>query len=163
MKVRIPGTQTLKGTVAAPGSKAYTHRALLASLLTMGTTSILGPSWCDDTKRTLAAIQKLGAEASVQDRDVVSGGVGRVSPNSDVSIDCGDSGTTLRLLTAVAATSPSWIELNVSTGLAQRPIAPLLKSVADLGGFVENNHNESQIRVKGPLRGGETRIEGNVS
>ena len=163
MKVRIPGRQTLNGTIDAPGSKAYTHRALLASLMTKGRTSILGPSWCDDTRRTLGAIQALGAETSIENRNVVSEGVGEVSPEFSVSIDCGDSGTTLRLLAAVAATSPRWIGLNISSGLAQRPIAPLLKSIVDLGGSVDDSHGESQIRVKGPLQGGETWIQGNVS
>jgi 3-phosphoshikimate 1-carboxyvinyltransferase len=165
MKVRIPGRQTLKGKIAAPGSKPYTHRALLASLLSKGETTILVPSKCDDTQRTLKGIQALGADVVVEYDRILSQGIGEISPRLNTNIHCGDSGTTLRLLTAVAATSSTWIRLNASPSLARRPMAPLLESLSELGAStsIGEDSQGSEIRVKGPLKGGETWIKGNVS
>src|SRR3989442_6991031 len=72
--VTIKGPQSLRGTVTAPGSKAYTHRALLASLLSQGETVIQGaPEW-DDAHRTLEGIQTLGAKVQTDRGRMVSRG-----------------------------------------------------------------------------------------
>src|SRR5260370_9119306 len=72
--VRIKGPQSLRGTVTAPGSKAYTHRALLASLLSRGETIIEGASECDDVHRTLEGIRCLGAKVRIQNSRIESVG-----------------------------------------------------------------------------------------
>src|SRR5207253_491525 len=72
--VTIKGPQSLRGTVTAPGSKAYTHRALLASLLSQGETVIQGASECDDAHRTLEGIRSLGAKVQTDRGRIVSRG-----------------------------------------------------------------------------------------
>jgi len=64
LKIRIAGPQHVEGSLEAPTSKAYTHRALVVSLLTPGTSTIEKPLFCDDTKRTLEGVQALGAIVS---------------------------------------------------------------------------------------------------
>src|SRR2546428_13566191 len=61
MRARIGGPQRLKGEIRAPRSKAYTHRALVAALLSSGESVVDSPLKCDDTTRTLEAIKRLGA------------------------------------------------------------------------------------------------------
>lgn len=165
MKAQIQGPQSLNGRIAAPGSKAYTHRALVASLLSEGETTTRGPSWCDDAIATLRAIHALGVDVLVEDDTIVSQGLGRVQQRSDTAIDCGESGTTLRLLTAVAATSTKPIKLRASASLGQRPQTPLLNSLRELGASVSTRTTSEgfDVEVTGPLKGGETWIEGNVS
>ncbi len=152
------------GTVRAPGSKAYTHRALVASLLSEGETIIQGASECDDAQRTLEAIRSLGARVQIQNGRVVSSGTEKLASCID-PIDCGESGASLRFLTAIAGTSPTRTTLRASESLAKRPLEPLLKAIETLGASttISENKNGSEVKVQGPLKGGEAWIPGNIS
>ena len=165
MRVKINGPQSINGNIRAPSSKAYTHRALLASLLSEDETVIEGPLVCEDTQKTLSAIHTLGAHVRTEKGTLVIRGVEKISAQSEASIDCGDSGTTFRLLAALGATSSSGIRLRASQSLAGRPQTPLLRSLEELGASTVSNPilQESELYVRGPLKGGETWIDGNVS
>ncbi|HVH15012.1 MAG TPA: 3-phosphoshikimate 1-carboxyvinyltransferase [Candidatus Angelobacter sp.] len=162
--MRLKGPQSLRGRISAPGSKAYTHRALLASLLSQGETIIQGASECDDVHRTLEAIQLLGARVQIQNGRIVSYGTERLaSPNAP--INCGESGATLRFLTAIAGTSPSRATLMAGESLSKRPLEPLLKAMETLGASttIAENREGCEVKVHGPLKGGETWIRGDIS
>ena len=164
MRVRIKGPQSLNGQVKAPGSKAYTHRALLASLLSPGESTLNNASHCDDTKRTLQAIQALGAHVRIDKNSITTRGIKRPIA-SNRPIDCGDSGTTLRFLTAISSASPTTIKLAGSLQLGSRPLDPLVKAIKELGASVQTLQNEQgvEVMIRGPLRGGETWIRGDIS
>ncbi|HZY94387.1 MAG TPA: 3-phosphoshikimate 1-carboxyvinyltransferase [Candidatus Bathyarchaeia archaeon] len=162
--MKITGSQSLRGTVTASGSKAYTHRALLASLLSPEETIIRGALDCDDTNRTLEGIRSLGAKVQVERGQLVSCGAGKLASSRN-PIDCGESGATLRFLAAIAGTSPEPTTLRASGRLAERPLDPLLKAMEMLGALtkVSENNEGSEVRIQGPLKGGETWIEGDIS
>ena len=164
MRVRIKGPQSLNGQVKAPGSKAYTHRALLASLLSPGESSLNNASQCEDTQRTIQAIQALGARVRIDKNRITTEGIKRPRA-SNRPIDCGDSGTTLRFLTAISAASPTTIRLAGSPQLGTRPLDPLVRTVKELGASVRTLQNEwgLDVMIRGPLLGGETRIRGDIS
>jgi 3-phosphoshikimate 1-carboxyvinyltransferase len=159
------GPQALHGKVKAPGSKAYTHRALLASLLSPGTSVIEGALHCDDTQRTLEGIQSLGAKVLVKKTRTISNGIRRPTTTSNRPIDCSDSGATLRFLTAISSTSLKTVRLRGSQRLANRPLDPLVKAVNTLGASAGtiSNRNGLEVLVRGPLRGGEVTIRGDIS
>lgn len=164
MRVRIKGPQSLRGKVKAPGSKAYTHRALLASLLSPGKSVIQGALHCDDTQRTLEGIKKLGARVVPMKTRTISSGVKRPTV-SNAPIDCGESGATLRFLTAISSTSLETVRLRGSRGLANRPLDPLVKAINVLGGYaraIPDAHG-LEVLVRGPLRGGEVNVRGDIS
>jgi 3-phosphoshikimate 1-carboxyvinyltransferase len=164
LKVRLKGPQVLRGKVKAPGSKAYTHRALFASLLSDGESVIEGALHCDDTKRTLDAIQRLGAKVIVKKTRIISHGIRRPI-TSTRPIDCGDSGATLRFLTAIGSASMKTVRLTCSPKLAKRPIDPLVKAINALGSSARtfSDTRGFEILVRGPLRGGEVTIRGDIS
>jgi 3-phosphoshikimate 1-carboxyvinyltransferase len=149
--------------VKAPGSKAYTHRALLASLLSPGESVIQDPSHCDDALRTLEGIKSLGAIALAENNRIIARGTNRPIPNQ--SIDCGESGATLRFMTAIASTSSETVRLTGSPRLASRPLDPLVKALRELGANVEAISTDQGIEVltRGPLKGGRVSIRGDVS
>jgi 3-phosphoshikimate 1-carboxyvinyltransferase len=150
--------------VKAPGSKAYTHRALLASLLSEGESIIEEPLHCDDTQRTLEAIQRLGAKVVVKKTRTLSYGTKRPI-TSNRPIDCGESGATLRFLTAISSTSLRTVRLTGRPSLATRPLDPLAKAIKTLGADAKkiSDPHGFEIFVRGPLRGGEVTIRGDVS
>ncbi len=163
MRVRITGPQQLQGKVRAPGSKAYTHRALIASLLTRGETNIHGALICDDTCNTLDAIEELGARVREVRNEITIRGTGTPSPGN--AIDCGESGATLRFLAAVSCVSRGRIILTARSGLAERPIKPLLDALEKLGASIQIQQapNHLRLSVEGPLKGGRTSINGDIS
>ena len=164
MKVKIKGPQTLHGEVKAPRSKAYTHRALLASLLSPGKSVIEGALRCDDTQRTLEGIQRLGAKVLVKKTRTISSGIRRPT-TSNRPIDCGESGATLRFLTAISSTCLKTVRLRASPRLANRPLDPLVKAVNTLGASATSISEAGglEILVRGPLRGGEVTVRGDIS
>ncbi|OLD10614.1 MAG: 3-phosphoshikimate 1-carboxyvinyltransferase [Crenarchaeota archaeon 13_1_40CM_3_52_10] len=164
MKVRIKGPQALHGKVKAPRSKAYTHRALIASLLSEGESVIDGALHCDDTQRTIEGIQRLGAKVAVKKTRTISYGIRRPT-TTNRPIDCGESGATLRFLTAISSTSLKTVRLTCSPRLANRPLDPLVKAINTLGAdarAISDKHG-FEVLVRGPLRGGEVTIRGDIS
>jgi 3-phosphoshikimate 1-carboxyvinyltransferase len=164
VRIRIKGPQPLNGRVNAPGSKAYTHRALLAALLSPGESHLNNVSLCDDVKRTLQAMQALGARVRIDKNRITTRGVRRPTA-SNRPIDCGDSGTALRFLIPISSSSPTTVRLAGSPQLGSRPLDPLVKAVKELGASVRIFRNERGLEViaRGPLLGGETSIQGNIS
>ena len=148
----------------APGSKAYTHRALLASLLSEGKSIIDGALHCDDTQRTLEGMQRLGAKVVVKKTRTISYGVRRPT-TTNRPFDCGESGATLRFLTAIASTSLRTVRLTCSPRLANRPLDPLVKAINVLGASARafSDTRGFEIMVRGPLRGGEVTVRGDTS
>ncbi len=154
----------MQGRVRAPGSKAYTHRALTASLLTRGETNIHGSLLCDDTCNTLDAIKELGASVQEARNEITIRGAGAPSSPGN-PIECGESGATLRFLAAVSCTGSDRIILTARSGLAERPIKPLLDALEKLGASIQIQQAPNYLRLslEGPLRGGRTSISGDIS
>ena len=153
------GPATVAGRIAAPGSKSHTHRALILAALS-GNGSVKGALLSDDTRATLDCLQSLGMLATVLPHEIRVGGTWR-KPHG--ALDAKSSGTTLRLMAAVAALRPDEIRLEASPQLQERPMEPLLRSLNDLGATVESANGRAPLRVRGPLRGGATRMPGGVS
>src|SRR5215831_20164389 len=132
MRVTLTGGQKLSGAIRLPGSKAYTHRALVAGLLSNGTTLIHGSGIGDDTETTSRAIEVLGASVSKSVDGLSVTGSGRDLRASGI-IQCGQSGATLRFLTAISSVSLSNVTLAMDAALANRPLRPLAKALGQLG------------------------------
>lgn len=164
MRIKIKGPQELHGKLKAPGSKAYTHRALLASLLSEGKSVIDGALHCDDTRRTIEGMQRFGAKLVIKKTRTITYGVRRPT-TANRPFDCGESGATLRFLTAIASTSLRTVRLTCSSRLADRPLDPLVKAINTLGAdarAISDKHG-FEVLVRGPLRGGEVEIRGDIS
>jgi 3-phosphoshikimate 1-carboxyvinyltransferase len=150
--------------VRAPGSKAYTHRALIGSLLTRGETNIHGALVCDDTCNTLDAVEELGGRVREGRNEITIRGSGALS-SPGTPIDCGESGATLRFLAAVSCACSDRIVLMARSGLAERPIKPLLDALEKLGASIQLQQAPDHLRLglQGPLKGGGTSINGDIS
>ena len=170
---------TLRGTARAPPSKSYTHRALLAAGYSDGAT-VESPLVSADTRATARAVTGFGGsvEPAGEERDdgshvqipddaealAVDGFGGRPAVPDDV-IDCANSGTTMRLVTAAAALADGTTVLTGDSSLRLRPQGPLLDALADLGVRAESTRSNGRapLVVTGPLSGGEVAIPGDVS
>jgi 3-phosphoshikimate 1-carboxyvinyltransferase len=151
---------------SAPSSKSYTHRALIAGALASGTSRIIQPLRAADTELTARGLSSLGVSLDWRPEDIVIQGAGGDLPSrGEQRIDCGNSGTTLRLLTSVALLSPGPVVLTGSRRMLERPVGPLAEALCALGGDVAflDRPGFPPIRVAGRLHGGCATIDGRMS
>jgi 3-phosphoshikimate 1-carboxyvinyltransferase len=155
----------LSGGVTAPPSKSYTHRAFMVALLANGESRIASPLLGLDTEATIEAVRSMGAEV-VQDGGVwrVHGTSGKLKPRTDM-IDARNSGTTIRLMSAISALSPKQIRLTGDESILKRPIGPLVDALNELGAKArcEGVDGRPPVVVGGGLRGGKVEMTGAVS
>ena len=155
-----------RGSIRAPPSKSYTHRALVGAFLAEGPSRILGPSESDDVGRTVEGLRTLGAtlRRSEGGWEVVPPSNGPVD-RSRVDIDCAESGTTFRFLTAVAAIRPTETRFHGSMRLARRPIRELLGALHRAGAAFRGPTPGRSLpfAVRGPIHAGVFRLRGKES
>jgi 3-phosphoshikimate 1-carboxyvinyltransferase len=161
LNVTVTPKDVLTGEIWAPPSKAHTHRALFAGLLSRGITKVMNPLSCDDTEATTAAISSLGARLEREPNTWAIQSNGRPTALRK-EIQCGESGVTLRFTIPVASLTGEKIRFAGQEGLMGRPIEPLALAMKQLGVDVKANRN-GVIVEGGPPKGGRVSVPGNVS
>ena len=120
-------------TVRVPGSKSYTHRALIASALSTGPCRIENGLDSDDTRLTRTGLRQLGIQLAVQKTHwTVTGASGQFKRCAE-AIYLGNSGTSMRLLTALCALGNGTYRLTGSLRMQARPIQDLLDGLHQIG------------------------------
>lgn len=145
-------------TVRVPSSKSHTHRALLCAALAPGENVIRHPLLSEDTLYTLGALEALGIEVEKEDGALLVKG-GELK-GAKVPLYLGNSGTSLRFLTAMACLSPSPVLITGSERLKERPVGPLVRALKGWGAEVEDTMGFPPVRAKGGgIRGGTTEVD----
>src|SRR5277367_3131341 len=125
----------LHGTVAVPGDKSISHRALMFGALAIGETRISGLLTGEDVLRTAAAMRALGAEVT-HDPDglwrVAGRGIGGLTEPADV-LDMGNSGTAARLLCGIVASHPIFSVMTGDASLRSRPMRRVTDPLSAIG------------------------------
>jgi len=96
----------IKGTVKAPPSKSMTQRAIAAALLADGQTTILNPSFCDDSLAAISIAEGLGAKVIQSGSDLKITGSRELK---ETNLNCRESGLAVRMFSPVAALYPAEI------------------------------------------------------
>ncbi|WP_449244067.1 3-phosphoshikimate 1-carboxyvinyltransferase [Desulfobacca acetoxidans] len=162
----IQPVKAMEAVITLPGSKSFSHRALIAAGLARGSSSLRNLLRADDTLMTARALEQLGVRITWQEKEcLLEGAGGRLKVPAE-PIYLGDSGTSMRFLTAVAALGNGRYVLTGSPRLCQRPIQDLLDALTLLGVVAHcENHNGCPpviIQARG-LAGGESRVSGGIS
>ncbi|MGH7255320.1 MAG: 3-phosphoshikimate 1-carboxyvinyltransferase, partial [Nitrospirales bacterium] len=127
----------LRGTCAVPGDKSITHRAIILSALAEGDSTIQGDGRGDDCRRTAQAFRALGI-AIQEDPDalrVTGKGLWGLRESSE-PIDCGNSGTGIRLLTGLLAGQDFFTVLTGDTSVRRRPLGRVVKHLREMGAHI---------------------------
>jgi 3-phosphoshikimate 1-carboxyvinyltransferase len=166
MPLKVIGKGNLKGTVFAPPSKSYTHRAFVISSLAEGKSEILNPLISRDTLATIRACEALGSVIENKGEGVwhISGSSSPKTPEDVINVD--NSGTTIRIMTAVSALAPGFTVLTGDSSIRQRPMGPLINSLGELGAKCYSTRRDDKppiIVEGGGIKGGETKIPGHIS
>ncbi len=165
MPQEIKPIDQIQATLTLPGSKSYTHRALVAASLAPGDSLLHNPLDAEDTRFTAQALAKMGAGIDWrEDRVQVQGTGGRWQPVAG-PIYLGNSGTSMRFLTALAALGQGDYRLTGSPRLCERPQGELLEALAQLGvkAFSERGDGCPPVVVQGGLQGGKAKLSGGIS
>jgi 3-phosphoshikimate 1-carboxyvinyltransferase len=151
------------GRVDAPPSKSYTHRGLIAGHLARRTFRVRDPLDSEDTRATAAGVSQLGTPVTPAGSEWIVRARAAPKIGERVVVDCGESGTTLRFLTAVAARSTAEVVLRGRGRLPHRPVEELLSALRTLGATARRDPADGSVRVRGPLRPGHVVLDASVS
>jgi 3-phosphoshikimate 1-carboxyvinyltransferase len=142
----------LRGRLRLPADKSIAHRALIVGALSGGPTTVQIRSPGDDVLSTVACLRALGVEIVEEgDRYVISG-----RPSRDATIDCGNSGTTMRVLAGAVAGLPLRVTLDGDDSLRARPMERVAALLRAAGAEVTTIDGHAPMTVIGHERLGAT-------
>jgi 3-phosphoshikimate 1-carboxyvinyltransferase len=145
----------LRGELLLPGDKSISHRALMLGTLAAGTSRIAGAGDGADVRSTAAVCRALGASIERLEDDRKDGrapatvGYRVVSPGVDglhepaADLDCGNSGTSLRLIAGIVAGLPFRSVLDGDDSLRRRPVARIIEPLRSMGATLRGHSDDS--------------------
>ncbi|GAG64455.1 unnamed protein product, partial [marine sediment metagenome] len=158
-----PLTNNLMGEITAPGSKSYSHRAFIAASLAEGISVINNPITTGDAAITMKNLRNLGVKIikSSDNSYIVKRDQGSFKKNK-LSLDCGNSGTTIRVFSALSLLVKGGLLLTGDFLKLKRPIIPLLNALKILGAKYDLSDDKLKIkRIKTLCN--KVKIPGNIT
>ncbi len=141
----------LQGDINIPGDKSISHRAIILGAIAKGTTTINGFLDGEDCLATLKAFQAMGVaiEGPVAQRVVIHG-VGKYGlQKPQTAIDCGNSGTTMRLMAGLLAAQPFDSELRGDFSLQKRPMERVSRPLTKMGAELTTTEGHAPLYIRG--------------
>ena len=148
---RVRAGDTLSGDFVAPGDKSVTHRAVLFGALANGVTTVRDANDGEDCEGSIKAAELLGALVHREDHVLRIGGRDLRLRAPDAPIDCGNSGTTMRLLAGILAGQHFESTLTGDESLSRRPMARILAPLRLMGANISAREDRLPPLV---IRGG---------
>ena len=149
-------TSPLMGEVIIPSDKSISHRAIILGSLTGGKLKISNFSKGKDPISTLEIFKNLGLEVSfIDDKTLfINSKNGLTAPS--IPLDCGNSGTTMRLMTGLLSGQKFNSELFGDVSLSKRPMKRIIEPLTLMGAKIESNENKAPLKIKGSKLNGIT-------
>lgn len=153
---------TLKGEIKIPPSKSMSHRAIIAAGLTDGISNIFNVILSEDIEATIGALKNLGATLQLKDSTLKIMGSGKLQIINE-GFNCNESGSTLRFILPIVATTGSHAIFYGNGALKQRPLKPYYDIFDDQKIKYKNNDGKLPLILDGKLKPGGFKIKGNIS
>src|SRR4029079_5655429 len=124
-----PVSRPVRGSIRPPGSKSITNRALVCAALAEGVSTLAGALDSEDTRVMIDCLRRLGIAVESRERGqtLVVRGCGGKIPATAADLFVGNSGTTIRFLTAMCARGQGTYRLDGIERMRERPIGDLLE------------------------------------
>jgi len=163
MKLEVEKSK-VAGAISVPGSKSHTIRAVAVASMAKGVSHIRGPLLSDDTVSATQAAKALGAKVERGDDSVwtIEGNGGQIAKPAGV-MDMGNSGTSLRIFSGLAALAEFPVSFDGDESLRTRPMGILLSALEMLGAKCSSAKGFCPLTIEGPIKGGHTELEGKSS
>lgn len=142
----------LEGKITVPGDKSISHRAVMLSSISKGTSRIEGFLRGEDCLRTIACFRGLGIEIEDKGREIIVHGRGLYGLREpDDVLDAGNSGTTMRLLSGILAGQEFLTIVTGDASLRRRPMARIAVPLREMGAKIEgrSNGNLAPLVIRG--------------
>src|SRR5215467_4060337 len=150
MKRIEPIKKPVTGDITVPGDKSIAHRAVIFGSIAAGRSRIFNLSGGDDNSRTVRAFRQMGVEI-FRDGEALSiegeGWDGLRAPGE--CIDCGNSGTTMRLLSGVLAGRPFVSTLDGDASLRRRPMKRIVEPLEKMGARIVSSDGRAPLEIHG--------------
>ncbi len=141
-----PATQPLSGRVDIPSDKSISHRALITAALASGRSRIQRFSYGEDNVKTLGVLRALGVQIEDESQGtIVVEGVGLEGfREASIDLDCGNSGTTMRLMCGVLSAQPFHSRMIGDASLSARPMKRVAEPLGLRGAFIRGRHHPTK-------------------
>ena len=151
-RVIKPAT-SLRGSVTLPGDKSISHRYAMLAGFAEGTSHIANFSTGADPHSSLACMQAMGAEVSAEGRTITVMGVGGALQQPAGDLDCGNSGSTMRMLAGLVAAQAGSFRFTGDESLTLRPMERIRTPLGAMGAQIELTDGHAPMTVHGrPLQ-----------
>lgn len=134
MNIKLNASNKVSGNVVVPGDKSISHRAIMLASLSSGTTKITNFLPSQDCLSTMACFQKMGISITRHGKtvEVIGNGLKGLKEPTSV-LDCGNSGTTMRVLSGILAGQKFYSVLTGDESLSRRPMTRVIKPLSRMG------------------------------
>jgi 3-phosphoshikimate 1-carboxyvinyltransferase len=149
--MRVTRARLLNGRLRLPGDKSISHRAALIAALADGSSEISNFSSAADCASTLSCLRELGVSIERRDDKVVFAGRQKLAAPRR-PLDCGNSGSTLRILAGVLAGHDFTAELIGDASLSSRPMRRIIEPLEMMGAKIEATDGKAPLKVHGSSR-----------
>ena len=162
----LPLNEGIKLNINVPGSKSLTHRALIVAALAEGESLLKNLLLAEDTLLTISALKQMGIKIETLNNTAkIYGKNGKISsPKNPIYL--GNSGTSMRLLTAICALGKGQFILTGNERMQQRPIQPLIDALKiwKVDAYTEKDNGCPPVIIKADgIKGGKTQIDASIS
>ncbi len=146
--MKLNPARQISGRLQLPGDKSISHRAALISALASGRSEIANFSTARDCASTVACLRELGVSIEQNNQKLIITGTRKlVAPGRP--LDCGNSGSTLRILTGVLAGHDLTAELIGDESLSSRPMRRIIEPLELMGAKIESTGGKAPLKVHG--------------
>lgn len=146
----VPAGRPLVGRLRLPGDKSIAHRTLMLGALADGVSTLRGMPGGADVRSTANALGRLGVRVDVDRRSMrIHGTGGALGVGCAVDVDCGNSGTTMRLLAGLLAARPCRVVLDGDASLRSRPMERIARPLRAMGARIDTTDGHAPILVQG--------------
>lgn len=148
--MKINSTNYLQGTINLPGDKSISHRAAMFSAMANGETKISNFASSADCASTLECLKGLGVEISREGSTVFIKGVGKKGfTKPEIDLDCGNSGTTMRLMCGILAGQNFDSVLIGDESLSKRPMKRVIEPLSKMDAKIDSVENHAPLTIYG--------------
>jgi 3-phosphoshikimate 1-carboxyvinyltransferase len=149
--MKLMPARRISGRLQLPGDKSISHRAALIAALASSRSEIKNFSTARDCASTVACLRELGVSIEQSGQKLVVAGMEKlVAPDSP--LDCGNSGSTLRIVTGVLASHDLTAELVGDESLSSRPMRRIIEPLELMGAKIESTGGTAPLKVHGSAR-----------
>jgi len=149
MKRTLKPARKIGGTIRLPGDKSIAHRAALLSILSRGPITVRNFPNGEDCAKSLKAADTLGVRAERSGDELRLTPPEKLEAGPDTIVDCGNSGTTTRLLTGLLAGSRVEVMLTGDESLSRRPMKRIIQPLSSMGAEIFAEDDRLPMRVCG--------------